>query len=73
MWGCQSLPESIAWSHLIVEEVHCMVVEFQGQGLEEGDVVRHDLLIWEVKLVHDYWVDMVVGQKVIWEGKTEES
>lgn len=65
------LTKSTAWPNLIVEEVHCVVVEFQGQGLEEGDIVRHDLLIWEIKLVHDYWVDVVVGQKVIWEGKMD--
>lgn len=39
------LTKSTAWPHLIVEEVHCVVVELQGQGLEEGDIVRHDLLI----------------------------
>lgn len=67
------LNKSPAWPHLIVEEVHCVVVELQGQGLEEGDIVRHDLLIWEIKLVHDYGVDVVVGQKVIWERKMDES
>lgn len=31
--------------HLVVEEVYSVVVKFQRQGLQEGDVVRHDLLI----------------------------
>lgn len=42
-----------------------MVVELEGQGLEEGDVVGHDLLVGEVKLVNDDGVDVVVGQQVI--------
>lgn len=43
-----------------------MVVELEGQRLKEGDVVGHDLLIGEVKLVDDDGVDVVVGQQVIW-------
>ena len=31
--------------HLIVEEVYCVSVELEGEGLEEGDVVGHHLLV----------------------------
>lgn len=51
--------------HLVVEEVHCVVVKLQRQGLQEGDVVRHDLLVGEVKLVDNNRVDVVVGQEII--------
>lgn len=54
-----------SWPHLIVEEVHGVVVEFKWQGLEEGDIVGHDLLIGEVKLVDDDGVHVVVWQEVI--------
>lgn len=57
------------WPHLIVEEVHGMVVEFEWQGLEEGDIVGHDLLVREVKLVDDDGVHVVVRQQVICEEK----
>lgn len=52
--------------YLIVEEVHRVVVELEGQRLQEGYVVGHDLLIGEVKLVDNDGVHMVVGQQVIW-------
>ena len=39
--------------HLIVEEVYSVVVQLEGQRFQEGDVVGHDLLIREVKLVDD--------------------
>ena len=42
-----------------------MVVELEGQGFQKGDVVSHDLLVREVKLVDDDGVDMVVRQEVI--------
>jgi len=52
-------------SYLVVKEVDCMLVQPEGEGLEEGDVVGHDLLVGEVELVHDDGVDVVVGQQVI--------
>lgn len=42
-----------------------MVVEFERQGLEEGDIVGHNLLVREVKLVDDDGVHVVVRQEVI--------
>ena len=53
-------------SHLVVEEVHGVVVELEGQRLQEGDVIGHDLLIGEVELVDDNGVHVVVRQQVIW-------
>lgn len=64
-------PPASLGPHLIVEEVHSVIVEFQWQGLEEGDVVGHDLLVREVKLVDDDGVHVVVRQEVIWEEKRE--
>lgn len=37
-----------------------VLVEPEGEGLEEGDVVSHDLLIGEVELVNDDGVNVVV-------------
>lgn len=56
------LPSDLShlWPHLIVEEVHSVVVEFEGQGLEEGDIVGHDLLVRKVKLVDDDGIHVVV-------------
>ena len=56
-------------TYLIVEEVYGVFVEPEGEGLEEGDVVGHHLLVREVKLVHNDGVHMVVGEKVIWKMK----
>ena len=65
------IPPMCLWPHLVVEEVHRVVVEFQWQGLEEGDVVGHDLLVREVKLVDDDGVHVVVRQEVIWGERRE--
>ena len=50
---------------LIVEEVDGVLVEPEGEGLEEGDVVGHDFLVREVELVDNDGVDMVVGEEVV--------
>ena len=50
---------------LIVEEVDGVLVESEGEGLEEGDVVGHDFLVGEVELVDDDGVDMVVGEEIV--------
>ena len=49
----------------IVEEVDGVLVEVEGEGLEEGDVVGQHLLIREVQLQHYDGVDVVVGEEVI--------
>ena len=46
--------------YLIIEEMNGVAVEFEGQSLEEGNVVSHHLLITEVKLVHNDRVDVIV-------------
>ena len=56
-------------SYLVVEEVNGVLVEPEWERLEEWDVVGHDLLVREVELVHDDRVHVVVGQKVVWNGK----
>ena len=53
-------------SYLIVEEVDGVLVETKRQGLEEGNVIGHNLLVREIKLVNYDRVDMVVGQQIIW-------
>ena len=42
-----------------------MFVEPEGERLQEGDVVCHDLLVGEIELVHDDGVDVVVGEKIV--------
>ena len=42
-----------------------MFVEPEGEGLQEGDVVRHDLLVGEIELVDDDGVDVVVGEEIV--------
>lgn len=49
-------------TRLIIEEVDGVCVQLEGQSLEEGDVVRHHLLVAEVKLVDDDGIDVVVGE-----------
>lgn len=51
--------------HLIVEEVHCVVVELQRQSLQKGDIVGHDFLIREIKFMHNDGIDMIIGEQVI--------
>ena len=53
-------------AYLVVEEVNGVLVEPEGEGFEEGNVVGHDLLIGEVELVNDDRVDVIVGEEVIW-------
>ena len=52
--------------YLVVEEVDGVLVQPEGEGLEEWDVVGHDLLVGEVELVNDDGVDVVIGQQIIW-------
>lgn len=53
---------------LIVEKVDGVIVELEGEGLQEGDVVRHHLFVGKIKLVHNDGVDVVVRQQVIERG-----
>ena len=39
-----------------------MLVQPERQGLEEGNVVGHHLLVGEIELVHDNRIDVVVRQ-----------
>jgi len=49
----------------IVEEVNGVLVEPEGESLEERDVVSHHLLVRKIKLVHDDGINVVVAQQVI--------
>lgn len=42
-----------------------MRVELETEGFKKGDVIGHDLLVREIKLVFDYGVYMVIRQKVV--------
>jgi len=42
-----------------------MGIQFQRQGLKKWDIVCHHLFIWEIKLVHNYWIDMIITQKIV--------
>jgi len=57
--------ESKVMCMFIEKEVNGMGIQFERQGLKEGDVVGHNLFVREVKLVNNNGVDMVVGQEVI--------
>ena len=50
---------------LIVEEVDSVLVQSKGEGFKKRDVVSHDFLIREVKLVDNDRVDMVVGEEIV--------
>jgi hypothetical protein len=45
-----------------------VLVELQGERLEKGDVIRHDLLVGKVESVANDLVHIVVGEQVIYEG-----
>ena len=51
-------------THLVEEELHGHFVQVEGEGLEEGDVVRKQLLLIAVEGRRDQTVDVVVGQQV---------
>lgn len=55
-------------SHLVVEEVNGVFVEFEGEGLEEGDVVGQHLLVREVQLQDNHGVHVIVGEQVVCRG-----
>ena len=50
---------------LVIEEVDGVLVQPEAEGLEEGDVVGHDLLVGEVELVNNDGVDVVVGEEIV--------
>lgn len=54
---------------LVVEEVDGVLVEMEGKGLEEGDIIGQHFLIGEIQLQHNDGVDVVVGEKVICRGQ----
>ena len=45
---------------LVVEEVNGVLVEVEGEGLEEGDVISEHFLLREVQLQDDDGIDVVV-------------
>ena len=49
-------------TYFIVKEVDSVLVQPERQGLEEGNVVGHHLLVGEIELVHDNRIDVVVRQ-----------
>ena len=54
---------------LVVEEVDGVLVEMEGERLEEGDVIGQHFLIGEIQLQHNDGVDVVVREKVICKGE----
>lgn len=50
--------------------MNSVVVEFQGQGLQKGDVVGHDFFVREVELMNDDGINVIIGEQVIWKGRT---
>ena len=53
------------YTHFVVKEVDGVLVQPEAEGLEEGDVVGHDLLVGEVELVNNDGVDVVVGEEIV--------
>ena len=47
-------------TNLIVEEMDCVLVELEGEGFKEGDVVGKYFLVREVQFQYNYGVDVVV-------------
>ena len=66
--GTDTVAHSTVSTNLVVEEVYGVLVEFEGEGFEEGDVVGEYLLVGEVQLQHYDAVDVVVGQEVVYGG-----
>lgn len=56
-------------TYFIIEKVYGVSIELQRKSLEEGYIIRHHLLIAEVKFMDNDGVNMVVGEQVIWKGK----
>ena len=53
-------------AYLVVEELHSFFRQLQRHGLQEGDVVRHHLLVVRVDVRRDQVVHVIVGQHVVW-------
>ena len=53
-------------TNLIVEEVDRVLVELEGEGFQEGDVVGEHLLVREVQFQHNDGVDVVVREKIVY-------
>ena len=39
---------------LIIEEVYCMLIQPEGESLQEGNIISHDLLVREIELMDNY-------------------
>ena len=65
-WLATTRGVSVGQPHLIVEEVDGVTVEFEGEGLDEGDIVGENLFIREVQLQDNDGVDVIVGEKIVW-------
>lgn len=49
-------------THLIIEKMYGMIIQFETQSFQEGDIICHDLLIRYIKLVNYYRVHVVIAQ-----------
>ena len=49
---------------LVVEKLHCVLVQFQADGLQQRDVVTKNFFVVKVKVHANHCVDMVVAEHV---------
>ena len=55
----------VQWERAVTEEkLHCMVVEFQTDGLQQGNVVPKDLLIFKVEAHANNLIYVVVAEQI---------
>ena len=50
---------------LVVEEMNSMGVEFEGESLEEGDVVSKNFFIREIQFENNDRVYVIIGQEIV--------
>ena len=67
-------PDFLCWyTYLVVEEMYGVFVESKWERFQEWNVIGHDLLVGEVKLVDNDRIHMVVRQKIIWNERKQNT
>ena len=50
---------------LVVEKVNRVLVEFERESFQEGDVISQHFLVGKIEFVHNDGIDVVVAEQVV--------
>lgn len=47
---------------LIIKEMYRMYIQFQAQRFQKQNIITHNVLIGEIKLMYDDRIDMIIAE-----------